>query len=142
MYSSNVPEARRGALSASEERPVESSHENVLLGGQLKRREIMNVTCVTVFVKEEHIDDFIEATIPNHEGALEEPGNVRFDVLQSVDDPSRFMLYEVYETDEAAAAHKQTKHYLRWRETVSGWMAKPRQGSTHRVIRPTERGRW
>ena len=52
----------------------------------------MNVTCVTVFVKEEHVDDFIAATIPNHEGALEEPGNLRFDVLQSVDDPTRFML--------------------------------------------------
>lgn len=102
----------------------------------------MNVTCVTIFVKEEHIDDFIEAIIPNHEGAVEEPGNLRFDVLQSVDDPTRFMLYEAYETDEAAAAHKKTEHYLRWKEKVDRWMAKPREGIKHRVIRPTQRSKW
>ncbi len=102
----------------------------------------MNVACVTIFVKEEHIDDFIDATIPNHEGALEEPGNLRFDVLQSVEDPTRFILYEAYETDEAAAAHKKTEHYLRWKERVSSWMAKPREGIKHRVIRPTQRSKW
>ena len=54
----------------------------------------MIVTTVIVFVKPEHIQDFIEASIVNHLGSLKEPGNMRFDVLQSRDDPSRFMLYE------------------------------------------------
>ncbi|MCB0168587.1 MAG: antibiotic biosynthesis monooxygenase [Anaerolineae bacterium] len=102
----------------------------------------MLVTTVTVYVKPAHVDDFIEASIANHNQSIEEPGNMRFDVLQSTDDPTRFLLYEAYESEEAAAAHKQTEHYLKWRETVADWMAKPREGIPHRVIRPDDRGAW
>jgi autoinducer 2-degrading protein len=102
----------------------------------------MLVTCVTVYVKPDHVDDFIRATIANHNESVKEPGNMRFDVLQSVDDPTRFLLYEAYESDETAAAHKQTPHYLKWRETVADWMAKPREGLPHRVIRPLDRETW
>ena len=66
----------------------------------------MIVTCVAVYVKEEHIDDFIEVTTKNHEGSVKEPGNVRFDVLQRRDDPTTFLLYEAYESEEDVAAHK------------------------------------
>jgi len=52
------------------------------------------VTCVTVYVKNKHIDDFIAATIKNRQGSIGERGNMRFDVLQCRDDPSRFLLYE------------------------------------------------
>ncbi|MCK4417811.1 MAG: antibiotic biosynthesis monooxygenase [Candidatus Latescibacteria bacterium] len=79
----------------------------------------MVVTCVTVYVKGEHVNDFIEATIRNHNGAIKEPGNMRFDVLQCTNDPSRFLLYEAYKSEEAAAAHKKTEHYLQWREAVA-----------------------
>jgi autoinducer 2-degrading protein len=68
----------------------------------------MLVTCVHVVVKPEHIDAFIAATTRNHEASVQEAGNRRFDVLQSVDDPCRFVLYEAYDTAEAAASHKQT----------------------------------
>ena len=68
----------------------------------------MTVTCVYVRVKEEHIDDFIEATTRNHLGSVREPGNLRFDVIQSVENPGAFLLYEAYESAEAAAAHKDT----------------------------------
>ncbi|MCB0194421.1 MAG: antibiotic biosynthesis monooxygenase [Anaerolineae bacterium] len=102
----------------------------------------MLVTTVTVYVKPEHVNEFIEATIANHNSSIEEPGNMRFDVLQCSDDPTRFLLYEAYESDEAAAAHKKTDHYLKWRETVADWMAKPREGVPHRVIRPQERAQW
>jgi autoinducer 2-degrading protein len=102
----------------------------------------MIVTTVMVFVKPEHIHDFIEASIVNHLGSIKEPGNMRFDVLQSRDDPSRFMLYEAYESEEAAGAHKQTAHYLKWREAVAPWMAKPREGIPHRVICPASRSEW
>ena len=102
----------------------------------------MFVTSVTVYVKEGHIDDFIKATIENHEGSIKEPGSMRFDVLQCVDDPTRFLLYEACESEEAAAAHKKTEHYLKWRETVANWMAKPREGISHKVICPKDRGRW
>lgn len=102
----------------------------------------MLVTTVTVYVKSDHVDDFIEATIANHHRSIEEPGNMRFDVLQCTDDPTRFLLYEAYESEAAAAAHKQTEHYLKWRETVADWMAKPREGIPHRVIQPEARSAW
>jgi len=88
----------------------------------------MHVTLVHVHVVADHIDDFIEATRANHEASVQEPGNLRFDVLQSPEDPARFILYEAYRSAADAAAHKQTDHYLRWRETVADWMAEPRQG--------------
>lgn len=102
----------------------------------------MLVTTVTVYVNPDHVDDFIEATIANHNRSIEEPGNMRFDVLQCTDDPTRFLLYEAYESEAAAADHKQTHHYLKWRETVADWMAKPREGIPHRVIRPVDRSAW
>lgn len=102
----------------------------------------MIATSVTVFVKQGREDDFIAASIKNHEGSVQEPGNLRFDVLQSRSDPTRFMLYEVYESDEAAKAHKDTEHYKVWRETVEPWMAKPREGVAHDVIRPEGKAQW
>ena len=88
----------------------------------------MHTTLVHVTVKPGHIDEFIEASRLNHEASVQEPGNRRFDVLQSPDDPARFVLYEAYVSAGDAAAHKQTSHYLAWRETVADWMAEPRRG--------------
>jgi autoinducer 2-degrading protein len=88
----------------------------------------MHVTLVDVHVKGDHIDDFIAATRRNHEASIEEAGNRRFDILQSADDPKRFVLYEAYASADDARAHKETQHYLTWRETVADWMAEPRQG--------------
>ena len=88
----------------------------------------MNVTIVHVRVQPEHIVEFLEATRLNHEASVREPGNRRFDVLQSADEPTHFVLYEAYASDADALAHKQTAHYLRWREAVAGWMAEPRVG--------------
>jgi autoinducer 2-degrading protein len=88
----------------------------------------MHVMLVHVSVVPEHIDDFIEATRLNHVASVQEPGNRRFDVLQSPDDPARFLLYEAYTSTAAAQAHKQTAHYLAWRDTVADWMAAPRRG--------------
>lgn len=96
----------------------------------------MHVTIVHVQVKPEHLEDFLAATRLNHEGSVREPGNRRFDVLQSADDPTRFALYEAYASAEDAAAHKSTAHYLKWRETVADWMAAPRQGVSYRGLYP------
>ncbi len=96
----------------------------------------MHVTLVHVHVKPERVADFIAATRANHLGAVAEPGNLRFDVLQQSDDPTRFVLYEVYASAEDAAAHKQTAHYLTWRDVVSDWMASPRQGVSHVLLYP------
>jgi autoinducer 2-degrading protein len=96
----------------------------------------MHVTLVHVHVKPGHVDDFIRASQANHEASVREPGNRRFDVLQSGDDPARFVLYEAYVTAEDAAAHKQTAHYLTWRETVMDWMAEPRRGIPYNGLLP------
>ena len=96
----------------------------------------MIVTCVHVSVKPENLEDFIKATKTNHENSIKEPLNMRFDILQSKEDPTKFILYEAYENEHGAADHKQTEHYLTWRKTVEPWMAKPRQGIPYNVIAP------
>lgn len=96
----------------------------------------MIATTVMIRVKPDHTDDFIRETVRNHEASIEEAGNLRFDVLQSREDPSRFMLYEAYESEEAAAAHKETEHYKCWRDRVAAWMAEPRRGIPYNGIRP------
>ena len=96
----------------------------------------MFVTLVHVQVKPERVDEFIEATRKNHIASVREPGNLRFDVLQSTEDPCRFVLYEAYETADDSAAHKGTTHYQIWKETVVDWMASPRQGIPFRGIAP------
>jgi (4S)-4-hydroxy-5-phosphonooxypentane-2,3-dione isomerase len=101
----------------------------------------MIVTCMTLYRKDGRAEDFIPATVENHKGSIQEPGNLRFDLLQSAGDPNHFLLYEAYESEEAAAAHKKTAHYLKWRDPVAPWMAKPREGVPYRVIAPTEKGR-
>ena len=97
---------------------------------------IMHVTLVHVHVKSAHIDEFIAATRLNHEASVNEPGNRRFDILQSSDNPEQFVLYEAYADVEDAANHKQTAHYLAWRDTVADWMAEPRQGIAYKALFP------
>ena len=96
----------------------------------------MHVTLVNVLVKPDHIEDFIAATRLNHEASIQELGNRRFDVLQSSENPSQFILYEAYVSAEAAAAHKGTPHYLAWRDAVSEWMVQPRQGISYDGLFP------
>jgi (4S)-4-hydroxy-5-phosphonooxypentane-2,3-dione isomerase len=102
----------------------------------------MIVTIVNIRVKPENINQFIEATLENHRNSIKEEGNLRFDVLQHRDDPSAFTLYEAYASDDAAAAHKKTAHYFKWRDTVESWMAKPREGIAHHVVAPAEKSAW
>ena len=98
----------------------------------------MYVTLVHVVVKPDRISDFIAATRANHEASVLEPGNCRFDVLQLRDDPARFILYEAYNSPDDAAAHKQTSHYLKWRDEVADWMAVPREGVAYQGLYPIQ----
>jgi len=97
----------------------------------------MQVTLVHVRVKPENVDAFVAATRANHEASIGEPGNRRFDVLQAPDDPTRFILYEAYDSAADAAAHKATPHYLAWRDAVAEMMAEPRRGEAMRALFPT-----
>ena len=99
----------------------------------------MHVTLVHVHVKPEHVEPFTTAILRNQQGTAREPGNVRFDVLQSEGDPTRFVLVEMFRDGEAAAAHKSTPHYLAWRDEVAAWMASPREGHRFRLLSPAPR---
>src|SRR4030065_2200138 len=102
----------------------------------------MIVTCVHVHVKPDALEEFIKASAENHLASLKEPGNLRFDFVQQADDPCRFMLYEAYESEEASAAHKNTPHYLRWKESVQDLMAEPRKGAIYNILQPNDRAKW
>ena len=98
----------------------------------------MIVTIVHVFVKKEFVQAFIEATRANHENSVKEKGNFRFDILQDEKDPTKFVFYEAYTSEQDIIAHKETKHYATWRDTVAPWMEKPREGIRHKMIFPPE----
>jgi autoinducer 2-degrading protein len=96
----------------------------------------MVVICVYVHVKPGSLQEFIRASDLNHIEAVKEPGNLRFDFIQQADDPCSFMLYEAYESEEASAAHKNTPHYFKWRESVQDMMAEPRKGVKYNILQP------
>jgi autoinducer 2-degrading protein len=100
----------------------------------------MYVVCVTAWVKPGFEQSFIEAGYQNHLATRQEPGNLRFDVLQKEDEPTRFFLYEAYRTKEDFVTHQQTEHYLNWKATVAPWMAQNRQGICHLSLYPDQSG--
>ncbi len=102
----------------------------------------MIANVVTVYVKPEHVEAFLAATRANRAGSRAEPGNLRFDILQSAEDPCRFLFYEVFASQAALEAHRQTAHYLAWRSQAEAWMAKPREGRAHQVIDPLDPAAW
>ena len=102
----------------------------------------MIVTIVSIRVKPEYRKEFIEATERNHEHSVQEKGNLRFDFLQSKEDPDNFTLYEAYASETQAAAHKETAHYKEWKERVARMMARSRVGLPCRVLAPKNVSAW
>ncbi|MEQ1691307.1 MAG: antibiotic biosynthesis monooxygenase [Gemmatimonas sp.] len=96
----------------------------------------MLIVQVSVHVLPDSVNDFRAATLDNAHHSVQEPGVVRFDVLQQEDDPTRFQLIEIYRTPDAPAAHKATTHYARWRDTVQPMMAEPRTNVRYRAQFP------
>ncbi|MFW5728684.1 MAG: antibiotic biosynthesis monooxygenase [Spirochaetota bacterium] len=102
----------------------------------------MIVRAITVHVNEKDIDAFKEATAANHRGSIQEPGILRFDVLQNAERPTEFLLYEVYRSQEATERHKETEHYKVWKETVEPMMTGDRQRTAYTVVAPTDEAAW
>ena len=98
----------------------------------------MIVTCVHVEVRTDFVDAFILESKKNHDQSVKEKGNLRFDVIQEIDNANKFVLYEAYESEEAAAAHKNTAHYSEWRKAVEVMMARPRHGIKYKIICPSK----
>ena len=100
----------------------------------------MLIVHVHVHVKPESVEEFRQATMENARASVQEPGIARFDVMQSQDDATRFVLTEVYRTPEATAAHKETAHYSKWRDAVEPMMAEPRQRTQYNAVFPGPQG--
>ena len=100
----------------------------------------MLVVHVYVHVKDRYIEAFQQASLENARSSVQEPGVARFDVIQQIDAPTRFILVEVYRTPEASAKHKQTAHYARWSNTVMEMMAEPRSSVKYNNLFPDDSG--
>ena len=86
---------------------------------------------VDIAVVPDELEAFLAATADNAAASRDEPGVVRFDVLSDRADPNHVVLVEIYRDEAAAAAHKETAHYARWRDTVAPMMARPRQAARY-----------
>ncbi len=100
----------------------------------------MHIVQVFIHVKLDQVEAFKAASLENAKNSLKEPGIARFDFLQQADDPTRFVLVEVYRTPEDAPKHKETAHYDRWRELVEPMLAEPRSRMIYSNIFPDEKG--
>jgi autoinducer 2-degrading protein len=100
----------------------------------------MHIVHVFVHVKPEYIEQFRQATIENARNSVQEPGIARFDVVQQQDDPTRFVLIEVYRSVEDTGRHKETAHYANWAETVADMLAEPRTRQLYTSVFPNNDG--
>ena len=100
----------------------------------------MLIVHVHVHVKPGSVEAFKQATIENATVSLQEPGIARFDIVQQNDDPTRFVLVEVYRSVEATAAHKETAHYAAWRDRAEPLMAAPRTRQQYTNVSPGDEG--
>lgn len=98
----------------------------------------MYIIHVHVHVKPEHVEAFKKACIDNASNSIQEPGIDRFDIIQQTDDPTHFVLVEVYRTPNDPAKHKETAHYNRWREIAEPMMAEPRTRVIYSNIYPAD----
>jgi autoinducer 2-degrading protein len=100
----------------------------------------MHIVHVDIHVKPDSVEAFRQATLANAWQSVKEPGIARFDLLQRADDPARFILIEVYRTDDAPAQHRETAHYQTWRDTVADMMAEARNRVEYANIFPGDEG--
>ena len=99
----------------------------------------MVIVHVQVLVHAESVDDFIVATLENARNSIREPGIARFDVVQQTEEPTRFVLVEVYRDEASTKAHKETAHYAKWRDAVAPMMSAPRTGAKYTNLFPEDK---
>lgn len=100
----------------------------------------MHIVHVHVRVKPEFVEAFKQVTTENARHSVQEPGIARFDVIQQADDPTRFVLVEVYRDEQAPARHRETAHYNAWKERATDMMAEPRTRVIYSNVFPTDEG--
>jgi len=97
----------------------------------------MKIVIVYLEAKPEKAEEFAAVCAANHEGSVKEAGNIRFDVLRNKEDPNKFVLYEIWESEEALAKHKTTQHYLNWNAANETCLVKPRSRDTYEAVAVT-----
>lgn len=102
----------------------------------------MLIVQVFVHVVPVHVDAFVAATEANARASRQEPGVVRFDLLREEGTTDRFVLLEIYRTDDDPARHKETAHYATWKSAVEPWMASPRRSVKYRAVSPIDPAAW
>jgi quinol monooxygenase YgiN len=100
----------------------------------------MLIVHVKAHIKPEFVESFIHATLDNARNSIHEAGIARFDIIQQQDDPARFVLVEVYRDADAPARHKETAHYIKWRDAIAPMMAEPRTSVKYANIFPGDEG--
>ncbi len=100
----------------------------------------MLIVHVYIHVRPEFVQAFLAETLANARASVKEPGIARFDVIQQNDDPTQFVLVEVYRSDQAPAQHKETAHYAHWRDTVPEMLVEERTRTMYSNIFPEDSG--
>jgi len=100
----------------------------------------MHIVHVHIHVKPERVQAFMQASIENASNSINEPGIARFDVIQQADDPTRFILVEVYRAPDDQLKHRETTHYQKWRDAVADMMAEPRFAVKLTNLFPADQG--
>lgn len=99
----------------------------------------MKIIIAYIDVKPEYIEEFKKITVYNHENSIKEAGNIRFDVLQNSETPTKFALYEIWKDDAAFAFHKTTEHYNKWNTESQAYLTKPRSRDVYTEIALTDK---
>jgi autoinducer 2-degrading protein len=82
----------------------------------------MRALFVTVSMKPEYRDQILKGALEDGRGSREdEPGCLRFDVVQDDSDPNTIYFYEVYRDDAALEAHRAAPHYPAWGNLPADW---------------------
>ena len=118
--------------------PVEKceNRHKLELFGSLAYSSYMFIVHVHAHIKPESVESFKNATLANAQSSLKEPGVVRFDVIQQIDDASRFVFFELYRDEQAIEAHRGTSHYAKWRDAVPAFLVTERTRQIYRAIEP------
>ncbi|WP_165244903.1 putative quinol monooxygenase [Paludisphaera soli] len=98
----------------------------------------MFVVIANIQVKPECVEAFRAACVENSRNSLQEPGCLRFDVLQQHDDPTKFALFEIYRRPEDLGLHKETAHYAAWAEQAAAMQAGARSSAKYAKVYPED----
>ena len=86
----------------------------------------MHVIIAPIKIKEGFKEPFMAEMLADARGSVEdEPGCIRFDVIQDPDEENTIWLYEIYRDADAFQTHLETPHFIKWKTAVPDWIDSP-----------------